>query len=220
MDFERGDAHDRLLACPVCGLDLSGEPGRCPNRWCGRTDRCFSVVFPVAAHSGALRHALLRYKYKRELWWARVFAHNIAGHLRSHETWFEEFDLIAGVPSYTGPESRRGWDPVGGILAELGPIVQPAWRIATGLIVKTTETRPMQGLSGSRRRGHAEGPLRRSLSVPQPSLAAGARVLLFDDVMTEGSTLREAARALRGAGASEVAGLVLARLPWTDQPRV
>ena len=47
-----------------------------------------------------------------------------------------------------------------------------------------------------------------------PTSPASARILVIDDVLTEGSTLREVARALRGAGAREVAGLVLARPAW------
>ena len=38
--------------------------------------------------------------------------------------------------------------------------------------------------------------------------------MVIDDVFTEGSTLREVARALMLAGAEEVAGLTLARQPW------
>jgi ComF family protein len=39
----------------------------------------------------------------------------------------------------------------------------------------------------------------------------GARVVLVDDVMTTGASLYAAARVLRAAGASHIAGLVLAR---------
>lgn len=55
------------------------------------------------------------------------------------------------------------------------------------------------------------GPLREALSVPQPGRVAGRRVLVFDDVYSEGYSRREMARALRRAGAAEVAGLVLTR---------
>ena len=39
---------------------------------------------------------------------------------------------------------------------------------------------------------------------------------MFDDVFTEGFTIREVARALRLAGAVEVSEIVLAREPWKD----
>jgi predicted amidophosphoribosyltransferase len=64
------------------------------------------------------------------------------------------------------------------------------------------------------RRTVAEGPLRRALRVVAPGQVAGARIVVVDDVFTEGSTMREVARALLLAGADEVAGLVLARQPW------
>src|SRR6202034_832873 len=75
-----------LLGCPVCGQSLP-RPGPCPNWWCRRSDRAFSVAFAVGVHDGALRHAVLRYKYRRELWWAGVFARLFADHLRRNATW-------------------------------------------------------------------------------------------------------------------------------------
>jgi predicted amidophosphoribosyltransferase len=175
------------------------------------------VVFAVGVHDGALRHAIVRYKYRRELRWAAAFAHLFDDYLRRNATWFEEFDLLLPAPAYTGPHPRRNWDPVGEIALRLRPLVDPLWDTAMGAVAKRAETPPMQGRSWSDRQGIASGPLRRSLVVPDPSLVAGARVLVLDDVLTEGSTLREIALVLRRAGALEVAGLVLARPGWRDR---
>ena len=49
---------------------------------------------------------------------------------------------------------------------------------------------------------------------PDPELVRGKRILVYDDVYTEGLTLREVARALRNAGAVEVSEVVLARQPY------
>ena len=206
----------RLRACPVCGIGLS-KGSRCPNRRCRRSDRGFSVVFCTGVHAGSLRHAVLRYKYKRELWLSSVFARNIARYLAAHEPWFEEFDLITCVPSYNGPGARRDWDPVGRILADLGALVGPGWEVAAGVVTKTAETMPMQGLGSGARRSLAAGELRRCLVVERPHLVEGCRVLVLDDVLTDGCTLSEVARVLLRAGALEVAGLVLARLSWVDR---
>ena len=206
----------RLGACPVCGMGLGGR-SRCPNGWCRRPDRCFSVVFCAGVHTGALRHAVLRYKYKRELWLSAVFARAVARYMAEHEPWLEEFDVITCVPSYSGPGARRDWDPVGRILADLEGLTGPGWRVAPGVVTKTAETMPMQGLGAGGRRSLAARELRGCLVVEDPLLVEGSRVLVLDDVLTGGCNLSEVARALRGAGAPEGAGLVLARLPWVDR---
>jgi predicted amidophosphoribosyltransferase len=161
-----------------------------------------------------MRHAIVRFKYRREQWWADVFARLMAELLTREAPWFEEFDLLVPTPSYLGPGARRRWDPVGEIVARLASLVAPAWEVGAGVVVKRHETPAMQGRPWSARQAIAQGPLRDALVVTAPRLVAGARLLVVDDVMTGGSTLREVARALRAAGAAEVAGLVLARPPW------
>jgi predicted amidophosphoribosyltransferase len=148
------------------------------------------------------------------MWWADVFARLLSDHLRNHATWFEEFDLVVPVPAYMGPGARRNWDPVGAIATRLRSLTAPLWEIATAAVAKRVETPAMQGRSWSGRQEIATGPLRRSLVVPAPRGVAGARILVLDDVLTEGGTLREVAYVLRRAGAREVAGLVLARPVW------
>ncbi|HEX6394604.1 MAG TPA: phosphoribosyltransferase family protein [Acidimicrobiales bacterium] len=211
--------YNPVRACPVCGLALSwpGADGVCPNRWCRRADRSFSVVFSIGVHTGALRHALLRYKYQEERWWAPHFARMVGGYLHANGTWFEEFDLLAAVPGYVGAGARRRWDPVRQILVEVASLPRLSWRVEPDLILKRAETPAMQGLDWAARQAVASGRLRDALAVPVPGLVKGCRVLVFDDVMTEGSTLREVARALRLAGAAEVAGLVLARPTWSER---
>lgn len=208
-----------MTGCPVCGQALP-DGAACPNYWCGRADRAFSVVFAVSVHLGALRQAVLRYKYHGELWWAEVFARLFADYLWRHATWFEEFDLLVPTPSYLGPRARRSWDPVGEIVVRLRAHLELGWDSAPGAVVKRAETPPMQGRTSGVRRMIAAGALRRALSVPSPVLVAGARILVVDDVLTEGSTLREMALVLRQAGAVEVAGLVLARPPWRAFPMI
>ena len=108
----------RSLGRRRCSRWLAGMAGACgrrppgarvrqaavglPNGWCHRSDRVFSVAFAVGVHDGALRHAVLRYKYRREMWWADVFARLFADHLYLHSSWFEEFELLVPTPSYRG----------------------------------------------------------------------------------------------------------------------
>jgi len=63
----------------------------------------------------------------------------------------------------------------------------------------------------------AEGPLRAALNVNDAASVAGKRILIVDDVFTEGFTIREVARSLILAGAVEVSEVVLAREPWKGE---
>ncbi len=172
------------------------------------------MAFSVGVHCGPLRGAITRYKYRGERGLAPVFAAAVASYLETHQTWFEEFDLITAVPAYQGPGARRSWDPVGTILAALPARLGDRWAVVPRAVTKTGETPGMAGRGWAARQELARGPLRAALAVPAPDLVAGRQVLVLDDVLTEGSTLREVARALRRAGATDVAGLVLARPRW------
>jgi predicted amidophosphoribosyltransferase len=161
-----------------------------------------------------LRRAIARYKYGGERWWAGVFARLLAGYLEARATWLEEFDVIVPMPAYTGRGARRGWDPVAEVVGELDRLVGTTWCIETGLVRRVAEVPAMSGTSRAVRARIAAGELRSALEVPTPQSVEGARILVVDDVLAEGSTLREVARVLRHAGAAEVAGLVLARPDW------
>jgi predicted amidophosphoribosyltransferase len=178
------------------------------------------VAFAVGVYQGRLRRAIGAYKYHGQRRLAPMFAGILASFVEAHAAWFEEFDLITAVPSYRGAGARRSWDPVGEILAALAARLGPAWPVEPGLVVKTTETPGMTGLGWGDRQAVARGPLRRALAPGRGPDLAGAQVLVLDDVLTEGGTLGEVARVLRTLGASDVAGLVLARPGWDRSPPV
>lgn len=173
------------------------------------------MVFSVGLHQGALRGAISRYKYRGERGLADVFAGMLADFVTSHATWFEEFDLITAVPSYRGEGAHRGWDAVGAVVERLAGRLGPSWSVRPDLLTKRRETPAMTGLAWPDRQRVASVHLRSALAVIDPDSVAGRQVLVVDDVLTEGGTMREVARVLRRAGAGDVAGLVLARPAWT-----
>jgi predicted amidophosphoribosyltransferase len=73
----------------------------------------------------------------------------------------------------------------------------------------------MRGMAYRERRANAEDSLRAALHVPDPSVTRGRRIIVVDDVFTDGLTLREVARVLMAeGGAAEVLGVTLARQPF------
>jgi predicted amidophosphoribosyltransferase len=204
--------------CQTCALVL-GPPRRCPNYWCGRRDRGWELVWAVGEHRGWLRHAIARLKYRDDRRWVAPLAGLLAAYLLDHAPAFDDVDLIVGVPSKVG-RSRRA-DHVGLLLGAVAPVVGELWPVAgpEAVLAQRAEARPLVGApSAVARRLRAAVEVRASMVVTGRPAVRGARVLVVDDVLTDGSTLREVALALRRAGAVAVSGLVLARQPVTGAP--
>ncbi|MBW3095200.1 ComF family protein [Bifidobacterium sp. 64T4] len=59
--------------------------------------------------------------------------------------------------------------------------------------------------------------LKERLEVPDPGLIAGKNVLILDDIVTTGTTMRRCAEAVRGAGGHVIGGIALAAVPPPDE---
>ena len=196
-------------ACPVCSQELTDD-GQCPNAVCNLDDRWFSRVYTATWRQEDMWTALTRYKYDQDRAWAPILGRILVGFLEERRADLAEYDLITNTALYVGPMARRLWDTLRLIL-DGAMAVGPDWPFLPDLIVKTRPSGQFLGRDVATRRAIAEHSLRDALEVPRPDLVAGRRVLVLDDVYSEGFTLREMARVLVGAGAAEVSGLMLAR---------
>jgi predicted amidophosphoribosyltransferase len=160
-----------------------------------------------------MRRAIVAYKYRWDLRWARPFGALLYGFLTRHATWFEEYGVICPVPQFMGPGARRPWGHVALLCAEVSRLAAGGW-LVEDLVSKVFETDVMSTKRHPRRRELAGSCLRDAFTVPDAAAVEGRRVLLVDDVCASGYTLLTVARALRQAGADEVAALVLARARW------
>ncbi len=168
--------------------------------------------------SGYLESAINSYKYNQRTGWASIFGRVLVGYLDDMADAFAAYDLVVASPTYTGSGARRTWDHIGLILDRAHVEAAGRWPFDVGptrAIIKTRDTPSLVGKTLLQRRTIAESDIRSSLHVPEPAVVRGQSILVFDDVFTDGSTLREVARALVRVGANMVAGVVLARQPWT-----
>jgi predicted amidophosphoribosyltransferase len=174
--------------------------------------------------SGALERAINRYKYQGRHGWALVFGRVLGGFLEEEAVIFRDFGLITASPTYTGPGGRE-FDHTRLVLEQAAAEVSPwdEWPFdieGEPVIVKAGPTPAMQGHTYRERRDIAEGELRDALHVTRPAGIAGRRILVYDDVFTDGLTLNEVARAVRLAGAVEACGVTLCRQPDPAQIRL
>ena len=112
-------------------------------------------------------------------------------------------DLIVPVPLHPLRLRQRGFNPASLLAKALGrdhklPVDPTA-------LIRIRNTRSQTQLARSQRAQNVSGAFR----ARKPTLPA--RIWLVDDVVTTGSTLREAARTLRRAGAHRIVGVCAAR---------
>jgi predicted amidophosphoribosyltransferase len=196
-------------ACAVCG-QVVDDRGSCSNTVCALDDRYFSRLYTVSGRAEEMWSAVYRFKYGEERDLAEVLGRILVGFLDDNREELSGYDLITTGAIYVGPRAHRLWDYLQ-VIVEAARRDGPEWPFVPGLIAKSGPTGRFLGISAVERQVIAEGELRAALSVPEPERVAGRRVLVFDDVYSEGFSLREMARVLLQAGATEVAGLVLAR---------
>ncbi len=202
--------------CELCELALQPD-GSCGNPLCNwdEDSRFFKWVWAISMRTGSLRDAIDRYKVGGNYGWAGIFGRVLLGYLDAHEAVFDHYDLIIPSPTYVG-EGGRAFDHTGLVIERAAfENDDETWPFELGVVQKATATTPFRGRSWKRRFEIAELELRPALTVPSHDLVRGKRILVYDDVYTEGLTLREVARSLREAGAVEVSEIVLARQPYS-----
>jgi ComF family protein len=113
-------------------------------------------------------------------------------------------DVVAPVPLHPRRLRERGFNPAALLARACARETRAGF--APVLLVRRRDTPSQTGLARAARRRNVAGAFVARANAPP-------RVWLVDDVVTTGSTLAEAARALRRAGAQEVVGVCLAQRP-------
>lgn len=202
--------------CERCDHPFNVGERSCRNPVCNFAEPYFTWNFAIAMRSGILERAINAYKYGGTRGWGLIFGRILAGFLEERATSFRHFDLIVASPTWTGAGGRP-FDHTREVLSYAASELVPGskWPFETSgepSIVRLSATPPFVGCSYRERRRLAESALRPSLKVIHPERIRGRQVLVYDDVFTDGLTLREVARALmRDGGAVAVCGVTLCR---------
>ncbi len=159
-------------------------------------------VIAAVPFAGRPRDVLLGFKYGNRRQLAHHFAGLLVNRLIAEGVRPDQFDVVTWAPTSTHRRHRRGFDQAEvvarRVAAQLG---LPCRR----LLERAGSSHPQTGRD---RIDRLHGPVFRAA----PS-AAGRRVLVVDDVVTTGSTLRSADAALRAAGARRVQRAAVATTP-------
>ncbi len=115
-------------------------------------------------------------------------------------------DVLIPVPLHYKRLIKRRYNQSALLAMELGRLTGLKTDVSS--LVKFRSTKPQVSFSGAARVKNVKG----AFKVKHPEKVAGKHIVLIDDVMTTGSTLRECAKVLLAAGAASVDTLSIARV--------
>jgi ComF family protein len=194
--------------CPRCGVMFKGRAGS--DHLCGRCleqPPPFHMARSAFVYDGSLVDVIHCLKYKGKAQLARPLG--ILMYRAFVRFWEgEAVDLVLPVPLHGRRLRQRGFNQAGLLAAEWRKHLDRDAAIASGLLVRVRPTLPQAGL-GLRGR---ESNIRGAFAVRNPEKIADRHVLVVDDVVTTGATVRECARLLLAHGARRVDVLALARV--------
>ena len=120
----------------------------------------------------------------------------------------EPTDLIVPVPLHYRRLVSRGYNQSGWLASAIGK--QCAKPVQHAALVRTRATPSQANLSPRARHRNVAGAFK--VAAGKTGKVKGKNVLLVDDVLTTGATLRAATKALKQAGAEQINVIVLARV--------
>ncbi|MBH9968849.1 ComF family protein [[Bacillus] enclensis] len=139
-----------------------------------------------------LKDYLARYKYRGDHSLAKAFGTQLANYLKSLQ-----FDHITPIPLSEERHYERGFNQSAALLEEAG--------IPSSHLLTRSHSEKQSKKSRQERLQQKQ-----IFTLTEVNLT-GQSILLFDDIYTTGTTLRQAAKLLKEAGAERVTSLTLAR---------
>lgn len=152
----------------------------------------------------ASKNLILALKFMDKTENAKVLAKwlNIAG----KDIWQEGVDILVPIPLHYTRLVKRKYNQSALLAKELSKLCHIPVNYTS--VIKHKATKPQVAFSGKERIQNVKG----VFSVKHQDKIKGKRVVLIDDVMTTGSTLKECALAIKAAGAKSVDTLTVARV--------
>ncbi len=207
----RGELARNHFPCKICAAPETGGS----NRICGRCQlelgdghSFLDQTFAPYLYENGIAELIQRFKYNRKLYLAGTFSRLL---LESIYAAGIEEELASAtlmpVPLHTSRLRSRGYNQT----LEIAKVLQKsqALRLTPGLlpnaIERTRATRTQTGLSFARRAANVKN------AFVTATTFSGTHIVLLDDVMTTGSTIKEIAKVLKQSGAAKVSALVVAR---------
>ena len=191
-----------MKICPFCNEDFDGAMPYCSS--CGANIEIirktfyvdgFDELHSIVYYNDFFREHLFNYKFGMQKKYLSALAHLYEEELKNIMQ-NEKIDYITSVPMNTEKLRKKGFDHMGKILKIISKDM--------GIKIYTYEKlqkRDMHKLSFSERANMK--------NIFKKSADASGNVLIIDDIITTGTTMKDSARVMKDAGFDKVFGLIL-----------
>jgi len=189
--------------CPTCGVPFATEGDS--GHLCGPciTDPPDYFTRSATLYAGPVQELIHRFKYGTKVHLCQPLG--LIARRAVAEFPDEIPDVVVPVPLHRKRLRQRGFNQS----QLLGKVLAKGWRLpmSVGNLRRVRWTEPQTGLDAGDRASNVTG----AFAVSKPELLRGRRVLLVDDVLTTGSTMRACVDALKEAEVASVLAVTVAR---------
>ncbi|MDQ2973727.1 MAG: hypothetical protein M3Q79_04605 [bacterium] len=198
------------ILCRACSMEyIKSPPSRCPHclkltissSLCQNSKSVFrlSHIWVSSDYDGVAKSILQSLKTNGVIEAAEIIAELIAGTL----PYLPPETIVVPVPTTTRHRRVRGFDHTALIAKKVAAIKGLSYEPLLGRVDQVRQT----GSGRQARLRQLDG----KMYAVKPKYVKGHSLLIIDDVFTTGSTLREAARALKQAEAKHVSAAVFSQ---------
>lgn len=188
--------------CTCCAQPF---PNASSNHLCGtclKRPPAFAMVHAAGLYQNSIKDAVQRLKYRNQLTLAKPLGNLLGKTVKAAASNFAP-DCIIPVPLHPDRLRQRGYNQALEVARPIALLMDAPLNLS--LLQRRRKTHQQQGLTAAERRRNLQN------AFILASAAPPLKVLLIDDVMTTGETVRECSRTLLAGGITEVQVAVVGR---------
>ena len=190
--------------CAICGKLGESICKNCYNKLKKlEINNYYKDIFFLYKYQGIIRNLILSYKFKDKSYLYKTFSKcmlknkNLCNFLKS-------YDIIIPVPLHQKRKMERGYNQSALIAKQIAKNLRLRYY---DILIKTKNTKPQSSKNLKERKKSVVG----IYKIKNSTLVKEKRVVIFDDIYTTGSTLKECKKVLLECGVKKVGLLTLAK---------
>lgn len=146
------------------------------------------------SYKDKIKSAICDYKFRGKLDYCNIFSQEMANLVQKY---FKNIDIITSVPLHKSRQKERGFNQSANLAQKIGETIKIKY---LDLLIKTKNNKIQHNLSKKDRIENVKN----AYDIMDKNLIKNKNILLCDDIITTGNTLKECAKILLENGAKNV----------------